>query len=346
MADTYSQQADLNVGATGTGALTLAQAALLETDTLKKGVVEVFIDENPLLKRLPWQEISGNSLAYDYEVSLPGVGFRAVNEGYSTQHGRVGQRSVTLAIFGGDLDVDRFIMKTRSSVNDQRAIQEAMQLKAMSKTFQKYFFDGDRTTSGDEEFDGVNLLLQDTYHAAAGAAGRDMDGVPISTTDDNGWDANGSGYLAKLVDVLDAAIDDVIGGSRNKVILMNKTVRRWLTKLARNDGQVTIGKDEWGYQVWSYAGCPILEIEDDASGDDILAFDETCGSATSATCSFYVCRFEPGYLTGLQNGGMDVRDLGELQGLSTWRTRVEWFCALALMHPRAVRRVIGLHQYT
>jgi hypothetical protein len=318
------------------GAMTLAQAMLLEKDVLKKGVLEIFVDENPLLQRLPFMEIEGNSLMYDYEVSLPGVGFRAVNEGYSAEHGRVAQRSVGLTIFGGDLDVDNFIIKTRSSVNDQRAIQEEAQLKSMSLTWLKYFFDGDRTTSGNEEFDGVNILLADTFHGSGGAAGRAM----IDTPQTDGYYAN-----VDLVDSLDEAMDDVIGGSKSKVILANKTARRWLTKLTRADGQISIDRDSWGYQTNQYAGVPILEIEDDADGSEVLGFDETTGNS-DVTASIYVARLETGYCQGLQNGGMDVRDLGELESKPVQRTRVEWFQAISLMHPRALKRVKGLLAYS
>jgi hypothetical protein len=351
MADTYTQQNDTQSGNAGTtvGAMTLTDSLKLDTDTLRKGVVELFIRENPILQRLPWMEIAGNSLLYDYEVALPGVGFRSVNEGYTVKHGTVGQRAVGLAIFGGDLDVDRFIIKTRSTVNDQRAIQEGMQVLSMSKTFQKMFFDGARTTSGNEEFDGVNTLLADAYHTSAGAAGTSGATVDMAHAAYDEHDAIATnGVYAKssttgvdnLMNNLDIAIDSVIGGTANKVILMNKTLRRSLTKQARSNAQITIDKDQWGYQVFSYGGVPILEIEDDAAGSQILGFDETVGSSTT-TSSFYVARFEAGYVQGLQNGGMDVRDLGELEALPVYRTRVEWFCAVALMHPRAMTRVKG-----
>ena len=337
MADTYTEQADANVGAIGTGAMTLAEAAIKEQDYLKKGVLELFVDNNPVLARLPFMDIEGNSYMYDYETALPSVGFRAVNEGYSVSHGRSDQRSVGLAIFGGDLDVDRFIIKTRSSVNDQRALQEAMQVKAMSLTWLKYFFDGDRAASSNEEFDGVNVLLGDAYHSAAVPNGRDMDSFPEGGG--NGWYA-----VDSLVDVLDEALDDVIGGNSSKVILANKTTRRWLNKIARQDGQISIERDQWGYQVMSYAGVPIVEIETDAAGTEILGFDETQGTS-SDTASFYVARIEPNYVQGLQNGGMDIRDLGELQSEPKFRTRVEWFCSIAIMHPRAIKRVRGLVGY-
>lgn len=337
MADLYVQQADANSSTTGAGALTVAQAAKLEQDYLKRGVLELFAQTSPVLQKLPFMEIEGNSYQYSYETKLPAVGFRSVNEGYTVSHGLTERRSVGLAIFGGDLDVDKFLVDTKSSVNDQRAIQESMKVKAMSLTFTKYFFDGDRTTSGNEEFDGVNVLLADTFHTAAGAAKMDMDFYPAGGG--NGWDATTS-----LVDALDEALDRVIGPNSGKVILANKTTRRWLSKLARQDGQISIARSEYGYQMYEYAGVPILEIETDAEGSEILGFDETLGTADD-TCSFYVARFEPFYCTGLQNGGMDVRDIGELPDKPAYRTRVEWYTAIALMHPRAVARVRGLRAF-
>lgn len=338
MADTWVQQNDANSSTSGAGAVTLAEAAKLEKDVLKAGVMELFVENNPILGRIPWEDISGNSLMYDYEVALPGVGFRSVNEGYTQTHSRFGQRTVGLAIFGGELDVDKFIVKTRSSTNDQRSQQERGQVKSMSLSWLKYFFDGHRDNGGaNEEFDGVNILLADAYHTAAGAAKVNM--TAPSTGD--GWKAD-----ELLLDYMDEALDLVIGPNSSKVILCNKTTRRWMSRLARANAQIDIGVDAWGYQVTKYNGVPLVEIETDAEGTEILGFDETMGNTTTATASIYVARFEPGYVQGVQNGGMMVEDLGILETKPAYRTRVEWYCALALMHPRSIARVPGLYLYT
>jgi hypothetical protein len=39
---------------------------------------------------------------------------------------------------------------------------------------------------------------------------------------------------------------------------------------------------------------------------------------------------------------MDVRDLGEIDALPVYRTRVEWLVAMAVMHGKAVSRVWGI----
>ena len=47
-------------------------------------------------------------------------------------------------------------------------------------------------------------------------------------------------------------------------------------------------------------------------------------------------------VVGLQNGIMEVRDLGELQTMPVMRTRVEWLVGMAVMHGRAAARLRGI----
>ncbi|MDT2288933.1 hypothetical protein P7H17_26750 [Paenibacillus larvae] len=85
-------------------------------------------------------------------------------------------------------------------------------------------------------------------------------------------------------------------------------------------------------QLYPYGGIPIrFNIETDAQGNEIIGFDET-GNATS----LYAVRFGPEqYVSGLQNGTINVRDLGELNEKPCYRTRIEWYFAMAVFHPHA-----------
>ena len=86
-------------------AVTLAQAALLSTDDLQRGVIETFVQASPVLDRLPLMQIEGNAYAYNKEATLPGVAFRSVNEAYVESTGTVVQASESLVILGGDAAV-------------------------------------------------------------------------------------------------------------------------------------------------------------------------------------------------------------------------------------------------
>src|SRR5215213_7175737 len=117
-------------------AVTLAQSALLSQNDLQRGVVETFIQESKVLDRIPMLPIQGNAYAYNEELALPGVEFRAVNSPYAESVGTVVQRTESLVILGGIADVDTFIVQTRGNLNDQRAVQTNMKVKAIGYKYQ------------------------------------------------------------------------------------------------------------------------------------------------------------------------------------------------------------------
>jgi hypothetical protein len=49
-----------------------------------------------------------------------------------------------------------------------------------------------------------------------------------------------------------------------------------------------------------------------------------------------------GGLVGIQNDGISVRDLGELEAKPVFRTRVEWYAGVAIFSGRAVARLRGI----
>jgi hypothetical protein len=56
----------------------------------------------------------------------------------------------------------------------------------------------------------------------------------------------------------------------------------------------------------------------------------------------------PDGVSGLQNGGINARDLGELEDKPAFRTRVEWYSGLAVFKGRAAARlqhIALLHVY-
>jgi hypothetical protein len=154
-------------------AVTLAQAAVLSQNDLQRGVIETFVQASPVLDRIPLMSINGNAFAYNSEGTLPGVEFRAVNAAYTESTGVINQATESLIILGGDADVDTFIVKTRGNLNDQRAIQTAMKVKAASYRFQDAFFNGDVAGGGDAPngFDGLKKRLTGNQVFAAGTNG-------------------------------------------------------------------------------------------------------------------------------------------------------------------------------
>lgn len=298
-------------------ALTLTEAAKLSTDVLQRGVVETFARTSAVMELLPFMEIAGNSYKYNVEAALPGIAFRGVNEGYEESAGVVNQLSEGLYILGGDVDVDRFIVQTRGNVNDIRAIQTEMKAKALALEFTRTFFKGDSAVNPNE-FDGLQKRLTGSQVIDAG-----QDGAPLTIT-----------MLDELIDAVEGEPD---------VIFCSKAMRREIKKLLQDHpGYSESSYDAFGRPVMTYGGIPIRVIETDSAGNEILGFNETMGTNNN-TASIYAVRFgAEQYVCGLRNGTVQVRDLGELESKPAYRTRIEFYCGLAVFHPRAAARLRGV----
>lgn len=300
-------------------ALTLVEAAKQSQDPIQSAVIEMYSRNSDVLRVLPFNTITGSAMRYNREETLPGIGFRGVNEAYTESTGILNPQVEPLVIAGGDLDVDTFILQTMGQ--SQRAVQENMKAKALALAWTKAFIKGD-SASDPRSFDGLQVRLTGDQLFYTG------------TTD--------GGDALSLAD-LDELIDRVENPTH---LIMNKTMRRALSIAARTytvGGFITFEMDEFGRQITKYNDLPILIADYDNTGTDILAFNEVgyTGSTATAT-SIYCVSLGDGMLTGIQSGNMMVKDLGELQTKPAMRTRVEWFSGIACFHGKAAARLGGI----
>lgn len=288
-------------------------------DVEKTAVIAMFARASDLLAVWPFSDIDGNAWSYNREGTLPGIAFRGVNEAYTESTGIINPRTETLRIIGGDLDLDTFIEKTGGS--GIRETHENMKIKAMAADVTRVLIKGDAATQP-REFDGLQVRL----------TGSQL----IEDGNTNGGDALS---LAKL----DEAIDQTTSPTH---LIMNKAMRRRITAAARNSsigGHIDFAVDAFGRRITVYADVPILVAYSDDGGTDPIAFDEVGGGGATATAtSIYVVSLGDGMVKGIQNGGIDVRNLGEQNSGPQLRTRVEWFVGMAIEHGRAATRLRGI----
>lgn len=298
-------------------ALTLLEAEKYSTDVLRRGVIETFARNSVIFELLPFMEISGNSYAYNQEQTLPGIAFRGVNEAYVESAGIVNQASERLTILGGDVDVDRFLAQTRGNINDLRAIQTEMKSKALALEWTRTFFKGDSAKDANA-FDGLEKRVSGKQIISAGTNGGQL-----------------------TLAMLDELIDAVEG--EPDVLLMSKAMRRKVKALLQaSTHYIESGEDSFGRPVATYGGIPIRVVETDGAGAEILGFNEVQGTANN-TASIYAVKFGADqYVSGLRNGSVDVRDLGEIDAKPVYRTRIEFYSGIAVFHPRAVARLKGI----
>lgn len=128
--------------------------------------------------------------------------------------------------------------------------------------------------------------------------------------------------LAKLNEL----VDKVPFGA--DVLFMSRTVKRHVMDLLQaSNHYIEMGQDAFGRPVTHYAGIPIRFVEDDVIESGVIY-------AVKLGIMSDVC--------GLQNGSIDVRDLGELETKPCYRTRIEWYCGMAMFNPLSVAKLEGI----
>ena len=261
-----------------------------------------------LMSALPFRNIEGNGLFWKREEALPDVGFRNYNGALAESYAEVSQQSESLKLFGGDIKVDRAIVDLEGA--EAKAYQIQARVRAMRMAWEALFIKGNSNQSP-SEFDGLQARIK---------------------SGSSQYFANGAGALSLAK--LDEAIDNVDAQGGRKYLVMSKSARRALTRQARTNTQIDIIRSEFGYQQLVYAGIPVLELDRDHKNVAIL-------DATPSAQDLYVVAFGNDLLTGIQNGGVNVRELGESHSQPQLITRVEWYCGLALINGRAAARLAG-----
>jgi hypothetical protein len=314
-------------------ALTLAEAAKLSQNPIERGVIETFVINSSVLDRMPLKEIAGNAYAYQTEGTLPGVEFRAVNAAYAESTGTINTASEKLVILGGDADVDSFLVKTGGQLADLRATQTAGKVKAATYKYQDAFFNGDTAVDANS-FDGLKKRLTGAQVVAAGT-----NGIPVV--------GNGGSDAHAFFDALDTLLSRVPGiNAQNGAIYANAAIIAKIRSAGRRLGGVDmVTEDLTSKRVLTWNGIPLLDAGQTAAGVDILGQAETQGTSNVAS-SVYAVKFGSDVsdmsVTGLTNGGISVRDLGEIDAKPVLRTRIEFFCGLALFGGRAAARLTGV----
>ena len=291
-------------------ALTLAEAKKHSRNIQERAIITE-LAAGPLLERMPFREVNGNGLFWKREESLGDVGFRGFNDAYTETYATVKQHSEALKLFGGDIKVDRAIIDLEGP--ESRAFQVQSKTRAMRLKWESLFINGDSNANANE-FDGLAARLP-----SGSSQYIENDAAPA------------------LLDLnkLDEAIDAVDAQGGTKYLVMSKSARRSLSAIARANGQIEIERSEFGYRQLVYQGLPVLEIDRDHLNVAILDSD-------AADQSIYVVSFGNDQLTGLQNGGPQVRELGEDHSQPQMITRVEWYCGMALINGRAAARLANV----
>lgn len=292
--------------------ISLAQSARMTNDVLQAGVIEVLATESKLLQLLPFMNVQGSGYTYNIEKNLGSAQFRKVNGGYTIAEIETIPVTERIVILGDEAVVDTYQIAVESDINNLMAIEVALRTKAIAHKFEKCFISGGKAAGSGvpsetlaNEFVGILPRYTEKTPANIPADALPLFTAQVITKSDD------------LIGDLDTLLDMVVGGA--DCLIMNKKTRRQLTAKGRAFCEYRQG--EFGTQFVQYGGIDVVDVDAELLADDVVIAAKF--GAKEAVC-------------GLQNGGVRVTPLGEMEVQPQLKTRIEWFVGLAVFNPKAV----------
>lgn len=310
------------------GNVTLLEAAKGGSNPIKSGVIEVIIQESPIVEMQNWMNFQGNALRHSVEGVLPAPAYRDVNEGYTRTWGSDVDHFWGVSIMGNEAFVDNYLVDVVGDLVSQKAKQAAKISKAMALQYDRTWLDGQALS---KDFKGVRALIAEGFGQALKVG------------------ATGTGDTLTL-DVLDQATD-LLRIDVADAFLMNRTMRRKITNIGRigttGNSLIDVGSDVFGRKVVQYNGMPIRVLGNDHLDVPLLPFTESANGDflnTNSCTSIYCVRFGEDFVTGLlgKGGSMDVKDFGETQAAPGHLLRAEWYPGVAVFSPFSIVRLHGI----
>jgi hypothetical protein len=293
-----------------------AEAEKLSQNQVVQGIIEEIITVNEMFALLPFTKIDGKAYLYKRENVLPTVVYLDPSEVVPESAGTFTEVVTRLRILIGDVDVDKFLNETMSDTEDQLGTQIALKAKAMARTFQGSMVNGDNVATP-REFDGLRALTVSGQTMFAGA-----DGGALNMTQ------------------LDELVDAVPNGP-DFLMMRSGTRRAYVAQLRAAGGNngAMIQHPNFDVPVLAHNGVPIVI-------NDFLPANEVRGTSGATTASVYAVRAnELDGLHGLYGGdaaGIRVEAIGTVQDKDATRTRLKWYCGMALKSTRSVARLAGV----
>ena len=230
--------------------VTLAQAKLNVQDDLSAGVIDEFAKNSYILRNIPFHDCvsptgGGATLTYSYTrlVTQPTAAFRKINAEYTPQEVEKQRYSTDLKVFGGSFAIDR-VIANMGGIVDEVTLQMQQKVKGASALFNDTVINGDSATNPDV-FDGLNVAL----------TGSDTE---MTSTVDLSTAANITANYMAFLDELDEFLSGL--DRTPSALLMNSKALSKIRAVARRAAMYQTTKDNWGRQIETYNGIPLVDL--------------------------------------------------------------------------------------
>jgi hypothetical protein len=288
-------------------AFTLAEYKKGKDDPRKAAIVDIFSSDEgaPVLQYLPWMEVAGSAVKITRTKVLPTTAFRAVNSPFVTSEGEIEEITESLKIAGGKITADRAVLAMMGP--ERMAIAQQGQIQSLARTWNNTFYNGDGTGNS---FTGLKTRIAGAQTLAPSVAG------------------------ALSLGLLDEAIAELQGG--NAVLMVNTKMYGRFSQAMRNPsvaGNIMFTVNEFGRNVLTYNGVPIVKAGRKADDTETILFDEA-----SSTASLFLMSLDlANGVCGVQNG--EIRPFQPVQQSHANEYDIEWYNNFVIQRPRAALRI-------
>lgn len=303
--------------------LPLVEASKLSNTVMSQGVVETFVKDDPILQRINWETIVGNAYIYNRELSMAAAQFYGVNEEWVSSYPNSVQLTATPKIVGSPVELDDFLKKTRSNINDLKTELVEGAIKATKWAFMDSFFYGN-ATSNPKQFDGIHELISDTTYNTLLVDVGDTETVALSM----------SAHLDKAI--------DMIKGFTPSLILSSRQTRRNVTKYLRGVGAgATQTRDEFGNLVDIYNSIP-WAISDYITDTELTSSGAFSAKTGGNTTSIFILSFDPKALYGMQVEPMNFVPWTVMTGSNKEWANIRWYPTILMKSLVSCAKIVGI----
>jgi len=286
---------------------TQAEYSLTTQDEFRAAVIQTYKDNSPFIDALTYQSITGGTVTFNREKTLPsGVGFRIIDGEYTSSQGEVEAVTEALKIAGGKTSVDRAILEMYGPARLATDIQ--MQVSSLARKLNAAIFKGDGLSGS---FTGLQTRIT---------------GDQIIVNGDSALS------LAKMRDAY------LTCKGNKKAFFMGQGMysRLWAAYDAGVLQNIVFGTNDFGLPVATFAGVPIILAGEDAARDQVLDFSET----TSTTSIYCVSLDEVDGVVGIQSS--PLKTIPTMNGTVVNSWDIEWINSFMIQTAASAIRISGI----
>lgn len=324
-------------------AITLLDVQRLKPDDYERGVVEVFVQECDISKKLPLVTIGTLEVRTKRTNSIPTVGFRSRGQMYGAVKAG-GTDTVADAVYsmGATIDIDKNDMRDKSPVTDPLTERTRNAVKGMAWTFNDYFVNGDHGTDPDG-FEGIKVRLANspaTQTVWGNSSTAELDIAAAIA-------ANTTATMQTLLDKLDDAVYALDGHTADACLTDADAIRAIKACLRRLNLYKDTPPEQPHIQpdnarrtnatpnqkpIFSWNGIDFYDLGVKADQSTKIIGTDTVNA--KACRPLYFLKLGEPYLHGIQQYAMEVSKSFMLDDGVTFRTVVDWPVGLRHVHPK------------